>query len=262
MGGSLWQAAPWRSLGSELCEPMPRSSSCPGFLQMKNRRMLKRFGATDTEPTDPQATLWRFMDFTKYVSMLHRQALFFTRADQLPDPFEGYPARRRRQREPAAGSEQEPKLHERVFLSCWHRNDHESAAMWRLYLSYEDGVAIRSNAARLGEAFQATEESLLLGVVRYLDYQKQSIPAQHELDPFFCKRKSFEYETEVRLLWRAEAPSKESGRYITASLNDLIEEVVVSPTAEPWFQDLVQSVTQKYGLGVRIVQSGLFEEPI
>ena len=35
------------------------------------------------------AVLWRFMSFTKFVSLLARNALFFARADKLGDPFEG-----------------------------------------------------------------------------------------------------------------------------------------------------------------------------
>ena len=36
-----------------------------------------------------EAVLWRYMDFTKFVSLLDRQALFFARSDKLGDPFEG-----------------------------------------------------------------------------------------------------------------------------------------------------------------------------
>ena len=35
------------------------------------------------------AVLWRYMDFTKFVSLLDKRALFFVRADKLGDPFEG-----------------------------------------------------------------------------------------------------------------------------------------------------------------------------
>ena len=35
------------------------------------------------------ATLWRYMDFTKLVSLLEHRAIFFARADKLGDPFEG-----------------------------------------------------------------------------------------------------------------------------------------------------------------------------
>ena len=41
-------------------------------------------------PPSSDAILWRYMDFTKYVSLLEKRALFFARADKLEDPFEGY----------------------------------------------------------------------------------------------------------------------------------------------------------------------------
>jgi len=40
-------------------------------------------------PTDVDTKIWRFMDFTKFVSMLEESGLFFARLDRLGDPFEG-----------------------------------------------------------------------------------------------------------------------------------------------------------------------------
>lgn len=37
----------------------------------------------------PEAALWRYMDFTKFVALLKDNALYFARADHLGDPFEG-----------------------------------------------------------------------------------------------------------------------------------------------------------------------------
>jgi hypothetical protein len=42
-----------------------------------------------TPPEDPTATIWRYMDFTKLVSLLETKSLFFARADKLGDAFEG-----------------------------------------------------------------------------------------------------------------------------------------------------------------------------
>ena len=43
-------------------------------------------------PSDENVTIWRYLDFTKFVSLLDRQQLFFARVDTLDDPFEGsYP---------------------------------------------------------------------------------------------------------------------------------------------------------------------------
>jgi hypothetical protein len=40
-------------------------------------------------PTNPQIKIWRYMDFTQFVSMLDEKRLLFTRADLLEDKFEG-----------------------------------------------------------------------------------------------------------------------------------------------------------------------------
>jgi|HubBroStandDraft_1064217.scaffolds.fasta_scaffold230846_3 hypothetical protein len=40
-------------------------------------------------PADPQTKIWRYMDFTQFVSMLEEKGLLFTRADLLVDKFEG-----------------------------------------------------------------------------------------------------------------------------------------------------------------------------
>src|SRR6266446_683318 len=38
---------------------------------------------------DLEAKIWRFMSLAELVSLLSKQALFFSRADKLDDPFEG-----------------------------------------------------------------------------------------------------------------------------------------------------------------------------
>ena len=41
-------------------------------------------------PSDADSMIiWRYMDFTKFVSLLDRKALFFVKAGKLGDPFEG-----------------------------------------------------------------------------------------------------------------------------------------------------------------------------
>ena len=41
------------------------------------------------KPENENTKIWRYLDFTKFVSLLDKSALFFTRADRLNDPFEG-----------------------------------------------------------------------------------------------------------------------------------------------------------------------------
>jgi hypothetical protein len=207
---------------------------------------------TFTEKMDPNATLWRFMDFTKYVSMLHKGALFFTRADRLSDPFEGVRPVQQRER-----SKEPDPLRRSVLLNSWHENEHESAAMWRIYLSSENGIALQASVASIRSALSACNERLLLGTVQYRDEEPNETGKQHELAAFFCKRKAFDYEREVRVAWRIETPVDAHGRYLRTDLERLVERVVVSPSSERWFSEIVKSVTEKYGVKIPVAESSL-----
>jgi hypothetical protein len=210
------------------------------------------------ERLEPGARLWRFMDFTKFVSMLHCRGLFFSRADELPDPFEGLTSRRSARRDERQPVDAAEDLRSRVFLSCWHQNEHESAAMWRIYLSANEGIAIKSTAARLRASLVGVKETLHFGLVRYVDDWPPA--CRDELDAFFCKRKSFDYEREARVLLCS--PNFETaGVYLSADLDTLIEEVVVAPMAESWFAELVASVSKRYDLELSVTRSTLFEAP-
>jgi len=198
------------------------------------------------------------MDFTKYVAMLREGALYFTRADQLPDPFEGRREGGRAIHQPG----EDDRLHRSVFLSCWHQNEHESAAMWRIYLSSNEGVAIKSSVERLRHSLAATPVRLHVGKVHYLDYERDMVPERDELDPFFCKRKNFDYERELRVLWRCDRESEEAGKYLPADLEALVHQVVVAPGGSHWFEDLVRSVTGKYGYNFQVTASSMLQTPL
>src|SRR5262249_52953837 len=107
--------------------------------------------------------------------------------------------------------EQEPELERlqrdrkalrgRVFLNCWHMNEYESAAMWKVYLRSNEGVAIQSTFGRLISCLGRERRfSIYIGRVAYIDYRTGVIPESSEYEPFLHKRKSFEYEREVRAL--------------------------------------------------------------
>jgi len=76
--------------------------------------------------------IWRYMDLSKLLSLLDTRALFFCRVDRLGDPFEATTPR-------ASPVTRLPEFdryrRENAVVNCWHVNEHESAAMWRLYLS-------------------------------------------------------------------------------------------------------------------------------
>lgn len=172
--------------------------------------MYKKYPFFD-EPQD-NANIWRYMDFTKFASLLDKQALFFVRADKLGDPFEGSYSKanishRQQKFEDRAGSnhlqfwsDQCRQMLKSVAFSCWHINRYESAAMWKLYLKSNEGIAIRSNFGRLRDSFSKKEKhDIYIGEVHYIDYEREDMPL-HSISPFIHKRKSFEHERELRAI--------------------------------------------------------------
>ena len=241
------------------------------------------------QPTDKSIKTWRYMDFTKFVSMLTTNTLYFPRADRLGDPFEGsWPKLNVEQRsdmlkemgaaKPSDVSETmadfAKRLRQYIYVSCWHANEHESAAMWNLYAESGKGIAIQTTFDRLYDILHAVPTKLFLGMIEYLDYQNESTPWVGALSPFMRKRKSFEHEQEVRAIiedapdsWplsreQAQDEGRLEGLPIAVSLADLIENVYVAPQSPDWFRQLVDKMSDKYGLSKPVRQSILDEDPL
>ena len=204
------------------------------------------------------------MDFTKFVSLLDRASVFFCRADKLGDPFEGSLSQPsydtwRLKRDPNTVESWRKKVSALHYLrrlgmvNCWHRSDYESDAMWKIYTDEKGGIAIRTDFASLAASFIG-DEPIYIGEVKYIDYHTEAIPEQFLLDALLYKRNHFEHEREVRALKRPLDRSNipEKGEYSPVDLSVLIQEVFVSPLSPDWFVELVESVSDKFGLQAKI----------
>ncbi|MEM5669932.1 hypothetical protein AAHB59_18150 [Bacillus cereus] len=230
------------------------------------------------------------MDFTKFMSMLDKEEIFFTRSDRFADKFEGtFPKANREMRPDTYKDILIPKYQEQVFkrldeivtygrkfitINCWHMNEYESAAMWDLYLKSGEGIAIQSNVGRLIESFAHSPQKILIGKVEYKDFNKDFVSGEEPVDLFIYKRKSFEHEREIRAIhqypfvlsdegWiddKAEPPI-EYGVGIQCDIRVLIEKVYISPTAPGWFEELVRSMCDKFNLNIDVIRSELSELP-
>jgi hypothetical protein len=157
-------------------------------------------------------------------------------------------------------------------VSCWHLNELESAAMWRLYLKSDEGVAIRSSFARLRDSVRDFAFPVFIGVVNYLDFATDRFREGISFAPLFHKRRSFDHERELRaMVWPFNPPDelpiaeivRDGGLYVPVDIGTLIEGVCVAPPAPGWFTDLVASITEHYGLSRNLVaQSGLVGPPV
>ena len=250
---------------------------------------------TFIQPDNEEVKVWRYMDFTKLISLIDSRRLFFTRADKFNDPFEGsYPKMNVLAREVLPESitdgmtdeqirslvdtmrqsgEQNKNWPRYMAINCWHMNEYESAAMWDLYLKSDEGIAIQSTYSKLKKSFICDDE-IFIGTVKYIDYDKDIIDSGNVLTPFVHKRKSFEHEREVRALctkWPVgdsyegmdfSKETMEFGAPIKIDLEVLIEKIFVAPNAPGWFVDLVKSAVNRYGYKFEVIHSELNDSPL
>jgi len=230
------------------------------------------------KPEDDNAVIWRYLDFTKFVSLIDRKALFFCRSDLLGDPFEGSFAKLNQQMRPIWYGDTFPKMKAQLenvfqkfryltFLNCWNQSEYESDAMWKLYLDGKNGIAIQSTYKKLVNSFD-NSDNIYVGEVLYIDYDKAVIPENNLFWPYVHKRKSFEHEKELRAViqdisnMNSPQPPDTTGIYVPVSLETLIENIYVSPTSQDWFDELVRSILKKYKLKKSVKSSKLSERPV
>ncbi len=68
-------------------EPAYLCNKCSTLLKEVAKRQYFMLRPFEVPPENSQ--IWRYMDFTKFVSLLSSKSLYFTRSDQFEDLFEG-----------------------------------------------------------------------------------------------------------------------------------------------------------------------------
>lgn len=91
------------------------------------------------------------------------------------------------------------RLKERTLarVSCWHRNSSESEAMWRLYGSSCDSVALVVNPESL---YGQLSDRFTVGGIGYFGDIPMPDAIKDPLQLLFLKRDSYAWESEVRII--------------------------------------------------------------
>ena len=240
------------------------------------------------------SSLWRYMDLAKFVSLLRDRSIYFARADHLGDSWEGAKGAQSNKttwdthylhffqeaiRNPPEGyvcekSEEEIDAEAKrllvqleaggsidlrtTYVSCWHENETESEALWRLYCPPPTaGIAIRTTFADLKQVF-GDDLSISIGRVKYVDFRTQFAGVN---DAIFRKRKSLQHEQEVRAVIRERLVDERTGLSLRVDLPALIKEIVVSPFSPAWLESIVSDLLLRYDVPVSIRTSELLSQP-
>jgi hypothetical protein len=211
------------------------------------------------EQVPDDAICWRYQDLPRFLDLLIRKQLFFTRIDQFEDPFEGKFSMQQNE----AGDSPEGTA---VTVNTWHQNDEENYAMWNIY-ARNYGVAIQTNYRKLKECFHKTDKPVHIGKVIYFNERDEQLPVNDPLASVIRKRCIYQYENEIRCCYLMTEDEKDvtwedqgdyHGVFIEVDLHLLIEKIYVSPYAPRWFRNLVEKTSNAFGLQKEIVHSKVF----
>lgn len=162
------------------------------------------------------------------------------------------------------------KERKRYYVSCWHANEEQSDAMWKLYAKGTEGVAIRTTSKNLHDSLEDAPEQLWHYKVIYADSEREPTHGGSMLRACLTKRLPFEHEKETRVIWYNDKEASNSlqkndikteGFYVKCNLETLIKQVFIAPTEKPWLAPLVEDVLIKYGIKAEVIQSGLNKMP-
>ena len=242
---------------------------------------FKEIKSLFVDPEGKGLKLWRYMDFTKFLSLLNNQSLFFSSGKTLReiDPWEGIwcsksliniekGLKQHSNEYNSSGFDIKETLTrgaesvlEITFISCWNYNHTESDAMWKLYVKSDWGVCIKTNFQNFKQSFDNSGIEVFSSKIWYIDYDREDfwdnpnlLPTVNAFIPFLHKRNILKHENEYRAFVMiqkdeyAKYNMTDKGVFVPVSCEDLIEEVVVAPGSPKWFFELVCDAISKYNL--------------
>jgi len=243
----------------------------------------------------PNSTIYRYFELDKFEYLLRDRALFFCRCDKFEnDLFEGSVPKTEVENRPSqikniASYFNHPisdkevkqkdqglgnvykKLKKSFVVNCWHINNGESDAMWKLYTN--KGIAIRSTVKNLIVSLKDCKEQIYLSKVSYKNYDIDIFDGKPSLlSPIVHKRKAFAHENDVRLIEQVneavkdvnywETTKNHKGKNIACNINKLINKIILCPKSDIDSEENVKSLLNKFGFNYAIEKSKLDDEPI
>ncbi len=144
------------------------------------------------------------------------------------------------------------KIAKAVMVNCWHANDYESEAMWKLYSDDGKGIAITTNIELLKKSINPIHDDvrISIGKVKYIDFFDLTLNAEDYIVDGnilpLTKRLSYKHENEIRMYttpkFEAGAAKIEAKPYfLQIDPLVLIDKVYISPYAkEPYISSTIE----------------------
>jgi hypothetical protein len=247
-----------------------------------------------------ETVIWRYMDLQRFVVLMVRGAVRFTKAAEFhDDPWEGFcrvtvPSTVI----PETHANETVQLNSKQFLKLLvdysskyleHAREHlyvtswslcvDSMALWKIYSANAQGLALQSSVGRCKQAlqFNVRSDQYTFGCVEYANDIESSPKVQgdftsriplpgpelwkHVISKGFLKRSGYEFEEEWRGVLYQEGRPADTGVDIPCQLDTLINSVIVGPNADAFMCDVVEELMSKFGIKKTVSRSNLLMPP-
>ena len=244
---------------------------------------IKLVSPENEKPLAGNIPIWRYMGLEKFLDLITNNRIRFVRASLLSDKRElslpldqlesdyyktfadidqSSSKHQQAYEELRHMRDHVSQLKDQVFLNCWSIAQHESYALWKIYLGgAKAGIAIKSSVAALKKSFISSKDRTVhMSRVDYIeDVRTKDIP-----DRYFITNKSkhYEYEKELRL-YALDSPNNHdainwnlSNMTASSMLFDvdpsiLINEIYLSPFVIGGFRKTIEQVIRKVNPDIR-----------
>jgi hypothetical protein len=224
------------------------------------------------------AKLWRYMRREQFERMLEERGILLWRANSFSDQLEGTLSPANLSKRPYVYRDN-PVMEQAywnlvcelghmkqwTYVSCWRVDEEEHARSWREYPKSADAVALQTTyqliARKTGCIFCAC--------VEYVEHGSTWIVEGNSLMPFIHKDKQYDWEKEFRIIiqrfprtrrgteiiYDCAEQNPSCGLVLGVDLSQLIERIVISPTASLEAEGAIRSLVEQHALTSRVERS-------
>lgn len=235
------------------------------------KKSERAFGILDSE------TCYRVFKKEHFIKMLRENKNTLVHVSKWDDPYEAFLLRN----ELINASNEKlslKELYKDIYGQCWSLNQNETDATWRIYSPEKNGVLVKTTIGKLWDGFYDVNNpnahfSFSIGKVTYHDEVDLlsefrgkriddiiSLNMEPAIQTLFLKRKEFQHENEVRLIFNDSNSYAQDGLYkYDIIAKDLIESVVADPRMNDDDYKCLENIVQSYNIEIK--KSTLYQLP-
>ncbi len=231
------------------------------------------------ERDERNTPIFRFTTADRILKIIDKGKNTLVSPRKWKDPFENILSRMKFRK--ANGDLFKHPLRDRVYGQCWTMAK-ETDAAWRMYIPTGNGVRVRTTIRKLHQSLVDAQEkyaqmSCYIGRVEYKKEDELSawfsdpqwvkehlfsVGCRGQAESLLFKRKEFEPEQEVRLIYlEPHNIGDDDFHHYALDVSNVIEQITFDPRMEDDLYETYSSILHKLGYAGKVDKSTLYQIP-